>query len=198
MYNINIYIGGKNMSKITFDKRTIELLKQNPYVVRVSEKSITYSDEFKRFFIDEYLKGKLPKVIFKEAGFDVEILGVKRYEQAAARWLKAYNRDGIIGLRDTRKANSRRPTDKELSKDDIISKQEARIKLLEEQVEMLKKLDVTEMRLVNSCVNLKSKEIFKLINETIIENNLKNMVSYFCELLNVSRSRYYNYGVSIK
>ena len=186
------------MSKITFDKRTIELLKQNPYVVRVSEKSITYSDEFKRFFIDEYLKGKLPKVIFKEAGFDVEILGVKRYEQAAARWLKAYNRDGIIGLRDTRKANSRRPTDKELSKDDIISKQEARIKLLEEQVEMLKKLDVTEMRLVNSCVNLKSKEIFKLINETIIENNLKNMVSYFCELLNVSRSRYYNYGVSIK
>jgi len=42
------------MSKITFDKRTIELLKQNPYVVKVSEKSITYSDEFKRFFIDEY------------------------------------------------------------------------------------------------------------------------------------------------
>ena len=78
------------MSKITFDKRTIELLKQNPNVVRVSDKSITYSDEFKRFFIDEYLKGKLPRTIFEEAGFDIKILGVKRYEQAAARWLKAY------------------------------------------------------------------------------------------------------------
>lgn len=76
------------MSKITFDKRTIELLKQNPYVVKVSEKSITYSDEFKRFFIDEYLKRKLPRTIFEEAGFDIKILGVKRYEQAAARWLK--------------------------------------------------------------------------------------------------------------
>lgn len=52
---------------------------------------------------------------------------------------------------------------------------------------------MTERRLVNSCINLKSKDIFKVINETIIDNNLKNMVSYFCELLNVSRSGYYNY-----
>lgn len=124
------------MSKIIFDEKTIELLKQNKYVVRVSDKSITYSDEFKRLFIDEYLKDKLPKVIFKEDGFDIEVLGVKRYEQAAARWLKAYNRDGIIGLRDTRKENSGRPIDKELTKDDIISKQEVRIKLLEEHIEM--------------------------------------------------------------
>jgi len=35
------------MSKIIFDEKTIELLKQNKYVVRVSDKSITYSDEFK-------------------------------------------------------------------------------------------------------------------------------------------------------
>lgn len=128
------------MSKITFDKQSIELLKQNHYVVKVSEKSITYSDEFKRFFIEEYLTGKIPRVIFEEAGFDIEILGIKRYEQAAARWLRSYNNDGIIGLRDTRKENSGRPTDKKLSKDDIISKQEARIKLLEEQVTMLKKI----------------------------------------------------------
>ena len=181
------------MSKITFNKETIELIKQNPYIVKVSEKSITYSDEFKRLFIDEYLKGKTPKVIFEEAGFDVNVLGVRRYEQAAARWLRSYNKDGIIGLRDTRKENDGRPTSKEISKDDIILKQEAKIKLLEEQLELLKKLDVTERRLVNSRVNLESKEIFKLINETIINNNFKSMVSYFCELLDVSRSGYYNY-----
>lgn len=58
---------------------------------------------------------------------------------------------------------------------------------------MLKKLDMTERRLVNSWVDLKSKEIFKLINKTIIENNFKNMVSYFSDLLNVSCSGYYNY-----
>ena len=181
------------MSKITFNKETIESLKQNPYVVKISEKSITYSDEFKRLFIEEYLKGKLPRIIFEEAGFDVTLLGIKRYEQAAARWLRAYNNDGIVGLRDTRKENNGRPTDKEVTKDDIILRQEAKIKLLEEQLELLKKLDVTERRLVNNSINLRSKEIFKLINETIINNGFKNMVSYFCKILDVSRSGYYNY-----
>lgn len=181
------------MSKITFDETTIELLKKNPYITKISEKSITYSDEFKRLFIEEYLKGKTPKVIFSEFGFDVEILGVKRYEQAAARWIRAYRKDGIIGLRDIRQDNAGRPTEKNLSKDDIIQKQQAKIQLLEEQLELLKKLDVTERRLVNNSVNLKSNEIFKLINDTITNNEFKNMVSYFCDLLNVSRSGYYNY-----
>lgn len=181
------------MSKITFDKETIELLNENPYVVKVSEKSITYSDEFKRLFIEEYLKGKTPKIIFNDAGFDTQILGQRRYEQAAARWIRSYRKEGIVGLRDTRKENSGRPSEKQLSKDDIIQKQEAKIKLLEEQLELLKKLDVTERRLVNSSVNLEGKEIFKLIYETITNNSYKNMVSYFCDLLNVSRSGYYNY-----
>lgn len=181
------------MSKITFDKTTIELLRKNPYIAKVSEKSITYSDEFKRLFIEEYLKGKTPKVIFTEFGFDIEILGVKRYEQAAARWIRAYRKDGIIGLRDTRQDNCGRPTEKALSKDAIIQKQQIKIDLLEEQLELLKKLDVNERRLVSNSVSLKSNAIFKLINNTIINNNFKNKVSYFCEVLNVSRSGYYNY-----
>lgn len=89
------------MSKITFSKEDIERLNQNPYVKRVSEKSITYSNEFKRIFIEEYLRGNKPITIFIDSGFDVEILGAKLYEQAAARWIKAYNKDGIVGLRDT-------------------------------------------------------------------------------------------------
>lgn len=42
------------MSRITFSKEQIEELQKNPYVKRVSDKSITYIDEFKRFFIEEY------------------------------------------------------------------------------------------------------------------------------------------------
>ena len=192
MYNINILEEYK-MSKITFDEEAIKKLKKNSYVLKVSSKSITYSDEFKRLFVEEYIKGKLPRIIFEEAGFDLNIIGIRRYEQAAARWIRAYNTNGIVGLRDTRKENTGRPIYKELSKDDIISKQEARIKLLEEQVELLKKLDVTERRLVNSRIKLDSNETFKLINETISINGFKNMVSYFCNLLSVSRSGYYNY-----
>ncbi|NFO97274.1 IS3 family transposase, partial [Clostridium botulinum] len=70
------------MSKITFSRETIEKLNRNPYVKRVSEKSITYSDEFKRMFIEKYLIGNKPRTIFIEAGFDVDVIGIKRYEQA--------------------------------------------------------------------------------------------------------------------
>jgi hypothetical protein len=39
------------MSKITFSKEDIRKLKENPNVAKVSECSITYSDEFKRFLL---------------------------------------------------------------------------------------------------------------------------------------------------
>ncbi|MED4120699.1 IS3 family transposase, partial [Niallia taxi] len=49
------------MSKIHFTEKEIELLTINPYVKSVSSKSITYTDEFKRIFIAESKKGKLPR-----------------------------------------------------------------------------------------------------------------------------------------
>lgn len=75
------------MSKLTFSEKDIETLSKNPSVLRVSDKSITYSDDFKRYFIEEYLQGKLPRVIFKKAGFDTEIIGCRRFEQAAQRFI---------------------------------------------------------------------------------------------------------------
>lgn len=74
------------MNKICFTPKQIEELEQNLNVLNVSEKSITYTNAFKRTFIEEYHKGqKTPHTIFQEAGFDVEVLGKRRYEQAAAR-----------------------------------------------------------------------------------------------------------------
>ena len=55
-----------------------EQLKCNPNVQAVSEKAITYTDEFKRHFIAENEKGKFPREIFENAGLDVELIGIKR------------------------------------------------------------------------------------------------------------------------
>lgn len=90
------------MSKILFTEDDINKLEHNKYVVRASEKSITYAFEFKRLFIDEYISGKLTRDIFKENGFAVNMLGKKRIEQSAARWKRTYAKDGIIALDDTR------------------------------------------------------------------------------------------------
>ena len=46
------------MSKKLFSSKDIEILSKNKYVKKVSEKGITYTDEFKRLFIAENEKGK--------------------------------------------------------------------------------------------------------------------------------------------
>lgn len=181
------------MSKVLFSENDIVKLQNNPNVINVSSKSITYSDEFKRLFIEEYLKGKLPRDIFMENGFDVNVLGVKRIEQAAYRWNAAYKKDGIIGLSDNRKHSSGRPLQRELSKDELIKKQEAKIALLEAQVELLKKLDAKERGLINRNQSLNKSYIFELIHNTVRKYNFNNVVKYLCDLMGVSRSGYYNF-----
>ncbi|KIL45651.1 hypothetical protein KP78_20000 [Jeotgalibacillus soli] len=180
------------MSKITFSTTEIKLLQKNPNVHRVSEKSITYTDAFKNKFMDEYLAGKLPRLIFAENGFDTDMIGMKRIEQSAFRWKKAYEDKGLIGLTDSRKTASGRPLRRELTPSEVIERQNARIKLLEGQVELLKKLEVTERRLLNESENLNPNKAYQLIYETIEQNGFKRVTRYFCELLDVSHSGYYS------
>jgi putative transposase len=136
--------GGVYMSKKLFNKEDRENLSKNRYVIHISEKAITYADEFKQLFINQYIAGKTPKEIFKDNGFDTEVIGKKRISQCAVRWKKAYETGGIIGLTDSRKGTSGRPLKRVLSQDEVIARQEARIRLLESQVELLKKLDMKE------------------------------------------------------
>jgi transposase InsO family protein len=181
------------MSKITFSTKEIKTLQKNPNVQRVSERAITYTDSFKNRFMDEYLAGKLPRQIFIENGFDVDVIGIKRIEQSAYRWKKAYEKNGLIGLTDSRKTSSGRPLIRELTPAEVIERQEARIKLLEGQVELLKKLEATERRLLNTSENLDPSRVYQLIYETTEQNHFKRMTKYFCDLLEVSRSGYYSY-----
>ncbi|MDQ0216868.1 transposase InsO family protein [Oikeobacillus pervagus] len=181
------------MSKITFSTKDINILQKNPNIQRVSERSITYTDDFKNRFIDEYQTGKFPRQIFEENGFNMEIIGIKRIEQSAYRWKKAYEKNGLIGLTDSRKIASGRPLKRELTPSEVIERQQARIELLEGQVELLKKLETTERRLLNISESLNPNLAYQLIQETIEQNSFKGMTKYFCDLLDVSRSGYYSY-----
>ncbi|KAB7662036.1 IS3 family transposase, partial [Bacillus sp. B1-b2] len=181
------------MSRITFSIKDIKTLQKNPNVQRVSDRAITYTDAFKNRFMDEYLGGKLPRQIFEENGFDMDVIGMKRMEQSAHRWKKAYEKNGLLGLTDTRKTGSGRPLKRELTPSEIMERQEARIKLLEGQVELLKKLEATERRLLNASESLETSRVYQLIYEIIEQNQFKGMTRYFCELLDVSRSGYYSF-----
>lgn len=107
-------------------------------MLKVSEKVITYTNEFKIHFIAEYNNGKTSRAIFEEAGFDVDIIGIRRVDCAGARWRKAYKDKGVLGLDDTRRNNSVCPRQRKFIKDEIIAKQNAEIEYLIAEVELLK------------------------------------------------------------
>ncbi len=118
------------MSKKIFSLKEIEILRKNKFVKNVSEKAITYSDEFKEIFILENMKGILIK-------------------SSAKRWRESYKNEGTVGLKDTRKSNSGRPRKSELSEQEKLDRLIAENILLKAENELLKKLKMMEMGLLN-------------------------------------------------
>ena len=99
-------------------------------------------------YIDENGNGKLPRIIFEECGFNIDIIGMQRVKSSASRWRTAFKNGGAIKLTDTRKYNTGRPIEKDLSIEEKYKKLEAKMKLLQAENELLKKLDMIERRVL--------------------------------------------------
>ncbi|ENQ3079347.1 IS3 family transposase [Bacillus cereus] len=180
------------MTKKLFTEKEVQALSRNPYVKSVSEKGITYTDGFKRIFIEENEKGKLPQDIFEECGFDIDVIGIKRVMSAGSRWRAAYRENGVFGLRDTRKENSGRSLERELTIEEKYARLEAERNLLKAENELLKKIKPYG-REDEKGITLPPSQKYLLIRSVIVKYNLRNMVSYLCKVAGVSRSGYYNY-----
>ncbi|MEI3026467.1 MAG: IS3 family transposase [Romboutsia timonensis] len=181
------------MSKKLFTEQEIIILKQNKYIKKVSSKGITYTDEFKKIFINESINGKLPRIIFEECGFNIDIIGMQRIKSSASRWRTAFKNGGAIKLTDTRKYNTGRPIEKDLSIEEKYKKLEAKMKLLQAENELPKKVRYDRKESVKEEVSLFSCEKYEIIKSTIKKYKLKNMISYLCKVAGVSRSGYYKY-----
>lgn len=132
------------MSKKLFTEKETNKLSDNPFVKSVSSKGITYTNEFKELFVAQNKQGKTPREIFKECGFDEEIIGIKRIQSSGDRWRNSYRKNGVLGLRDTRTGNSGRPSERELSLEEKYARLEAETNLLKAENELLKKIQFAE------------------------------------------------------
>ncbi|QIZ09493.1 IS3 family transposase [Priestia megaterium] len=181
------------MSKNLFTEYQIKELEKNPNVLRVSERAISYNSDFKVKAVMEYKSGKIPSQIFIENGFNLEVIGRHQPKRCLQRWRDTYEKFGELGLQSERrgKASSGRPSSKELSVEEKLKKAEARIKFLEVENGLLKKARGTREAGVEEETVLTPSEKFQLIEHTIRQHHLKNLVSYLCELAEVSRSGYY-------
>ena len=134
------------MSKIIFNEHQRRQIEANPNVVSVSDRSIQYTVAFKVKAVQENIQGKGPSEIFKAAGFDLEIIGLSKVQSAVNRWKKIYQTYGENGFTEERrgKGSTGRPSVGKLSADKKLEKAEARIRLLEAELELIKKLDELE------------------------------------------------------
>lgn len=132
------------MSKIIFTKEQINLLRKNNYVKHVSEKGITYTKEFKEYFVNEYGKGMKPTQIFENVGLQQSILGKERIYAATKRFRKCEER--FDGFEDRRKGNSGRPATKHLTTEEKLKRAEDKIMYLQQENEFLKKIQRIERK----------------------------------------------------
>lgn len=60
-----------------------------PAVEKISPAGrITYTEAFRRHFLEEYAKDPHPTRIFTDAGLSPKMIGHKRIERSAYRWLR--------------------------------------------------------------------------------------------------------------
>ena len=106
------------MGRGKLTKEEVEYLMGNPNVLAVNENRIVYTDSFKHFFMQEYLAGKKPTSIFREAGFDTGVLGSKRIERSACRWKESYYAGSLGTHQDPSINHKNRIEDPDLTKKD--------------------------------------------------------------------------------
>jgi len=138
------------MSKRIFTKEQIKTLLQNTNVAGCSEKSISYHKDFKISAVKKYQDGLPASEIFKQARFDIDIIGHDVPSECIRRWIKNFRRRGETGLkldgRGTHKSGGR-------PRNIIDLNDEEKIKRLETEVAYLKEENLFLARLRKQSLN---------------------------------------------
>ncbi len=127
------------MSKILFTNAQVKKLSKNKWIKNITNKGITYTDEFKYKLVKECENyKKFPQDVFRECGINPDIVGERRISNSAYRWRKQLKSTGE--LKDTRiDGNNEKNLKHKLSDKEKLERAEAKIKLLEAENELLKK-----------------------------------------------------------
>ena len=126
-------------------KEFVKELNKNPYVLKATEWTVSFTVEFKQLAYDEYYKGKSTKEIFSEAGFDCEKLGNGRLQNFRNKMIS--QAESECGFEDQRKYNGRKEaqsTQAQLEKK--IKELEHRLAYLEQENDFLKKIQEAEKK----------------------------------------------------
>ena len=131
-----------HMSKRTFTRAQIDMMLKNTNVSHCSEQSVTSTKDFKLLAIKLYEQGFTSSDIFREAGFDLDVVGKDQPKECLLRWKKIVWTKGVEGLSEQRGKNGRggRPRTKGVTETDRIKRLEAEVAYLKAENDFLAKL----------------------------------------------------------
>ncbi len=131
------------MPRKYFTEEEIESLKKNPYVSKVSEKSIQFTIEFKQKLLQEAITGASQSFILKKLGFDPVMFGKKRMNTLFKRTRDQSKRPEKF---ETIKSRGRPKKPKFSTLEEENEYLRNRMEYLEQENEFLKKLEALERR----------------------------------------------------
>ena len=129
------------MSRKSYSEEEIALISSCPYVKSVTEKTVSYTSSFMRILVDEAEDGKGVLEIFDAHGVPWQAIGRESAMQSAYNWIHKA-RTGKT-LSDEKKG---RPRTRELTKDELIARQQAKIEMLQQENDFLRQIRRLERR----------------------------------------------------
>lgn len=132
-----------------FNNKEKEELSRNKNVKKCGESSITYTEEFKMEAMRQYEQGLTASQIFKNAGFDLEIIGKKRPRDCITDWRKMLKKGGVKELKEDKrggckKKKIRNKKHKDKTTEDKMKRLEAEVAYLKEENAFLAQLRAEE------------------------------------------------------
>ncbi len=182
------------MSKILFSKEAINMLKEHKEVTYISEKSISFTSEFRVKIATCKTKYDVLE-LFENVGINPSVFGKKRLDSLYERYRNQYRNKGAAAFTSEsrgRKKLSEKKTYDTADVEEKLRQAEERIKAQDAEIEMLKKFTAflpstskkaNKFAVINSFIN----------NDTYLNLTKSELIRLLCSYLSVSVSGYYKY-----
>ena len=129
------------MAGIHFTDDQVRMLRSNPWVKSATPRCLCFTKEFMEEFILLHSKGQTRYEIFESHGLPVEVIGKKRIKKATGNWIAKSNSGAELS--DEKKG---RPRTRDLTKDEVIARQKAKIEMLQQENDFLRQIRGLERR----------------------------------------------------
>ena len=128
------------MSKKSFTPEEQATLLLNKYTKKVTEHTLSFTDEFKKIFIEKYQEGIVPRQILIDHGYNPEILGDRRIWGISQHLREQYEASGGVLSGSNTGCTKIPKNSSSVSEKEELKQLRQEVDYLKQEIEFLKKI----------------------------------------------------------